>query len=634
MASFGGEGAEISPEDRVQWAALSPVRGQVLEVFLPETDTHDPPFAWAAFLIGRVSTRLDGSIVLECRHLGAEDTPYSQVLDGQFNDARRHIHLCLTRPCLMTEEKDDADTSFMHVTRIRLWSWDRFISVQEYVAASSLDAGVDWLKATEAVMPSTPGRRSRNPPKEKEKPTGRKKETKKPKAKEGPRKREHAAEEEEPETSGKGGKPKKKEEEKATREELRSRLKAVRERLQDPGTIRVEDGYSPGTPVAEDVSSGSEDEGSSCAPEKRLTTGANLGEGAGALAKAVARKGHPRSSHRHHRDALPLEDTKDSTLKGLSGQLLKQALAAKTQRAAEKKRKKKKQSKKTDMENLTAALAKVFGRTPEGEQKEKKGKKKTSKKKRKLQDGTIVSCSSNSSSYSDEVSEAVSSDEDLEAPLRKKSRDHPGSVLRMLVSHIQEQLDQSALTELGHPSSTMTSGVKVMTYFNLHVKSSYPHQLREMRELHHLAACLDLVRKGDLARAADGLAARFIAIHQSLVDGSWQMAKHLELFPLEEASAAGAAALLATRKHARLISKVQGPPPSTWTPSAGRGRGGKGRSDWNSGDGRGDYKGENKGKGKGKKGGRGKWDQRPGWEASRTKEWEKNKEKTEEKPKG
>ena len=112
------------------------------------------------------------------------------------------------------------------------------------------------------------------------------------------------------------------------------------------------------------------------------------------------------------------------------------------------------------------------------------------------------------------------------------------------------------------------------------------------------------------------------------------MAKHLELFPLEEASAAGAAALLATRKHARLISKVQGPPPSAWTPSAGRGRGGKGRSDWNSGDGRGDYKGENKGKGKGKKGGRGKWDQRPGWEASRTKEWEKNKEKTEEKPKG
>ena len=60
---------------------------------------------------------------------------------------------------------------------------------------------------------------------------------------------------------------------------------------------------------------------------------------------------------------------------------MKQALAAKTQRAAEKKRKKKKQSKKTDMENLTAALAKVFGRTPEGEQKEKKGKKKTSKKK-------------------------------------------------------------------------------------------------------------------------------------------------------------------------------------------------------------------------------------------------------------
>ena len=257
------KGAEISPEDRVQWAALSPVRGQVLEVFLPETDTHDPPFAWAAFLIGRVSTRLDGSIVLECRHLGAEDTPYSQVLDGQFNDARRRIHLCLTRPCLMTEEKDDADTPFMHVTRIRLWSWDRFISVQEYVAASSLDAGcrlVESDRSSDAKHTWAPlqksSQRERETYWEKERDQDTKGERGAQKARACRRRR------------GAGDiwqrrKAKKKEEEKATREELRSRLKAVRERLQDPGTIRVEDGYSPGTPVAEDVSSGSEDEGSS-----------------------------------------------------------------------------------------------------------------------------------------------------------------------------------------------------------------------------------------------------------------------------------------------------------------------------------------------------------------------------------
>ena len=116
----------------------------------------------------------------------------------------------------------------------------------------------------------------------------------------------------------------------------------------------------------------------------------------------------------------------------------------------------------------------------------------------------------------------------MEAPLRKKSRDVPGSVLRLLIAHVMEQMDhQGSLVEVGPDHQSVTSGVKVMSYLNLFVKASYPHHLRELRELHHLASVIDLLRAGDLGRAADGLAARFIAVHQSVVDGGWSTARHL-----------------------------------------------------------------------------------------------------------
>lgn len=105
-------------------------------------------------------------------------------------------------------------------------------------------------------------------------------------------------------------------------------------------------------------------------------------------------------------------------------------------------------------------------------------------------DGTIRSCSDSSSTSSTEEVEKEASDSDLEAPLKKRSRDKPGSVLALLVGHVREQLEQASLTELPGGEQLVTGGVKLATYFALHVKPVYPGHLRQPREMHSLAATM------------------------------------------------------------------------------------------------------------------------------------------------
>ena len=130
------------------------------------------------------------------------------------------------------------------------------------------------------------------------------------------------------------------------------------------------------------------------------------------------------------------------------------------------------------------------------------------------------------------------------------------------------------------------------------------------------------------------MAARYMAIHQSLVDASWSTARHMELHPMEDSSAAGHATVLATRKHARLVSKAVGALPLSGASGiAGKGRAGRGKGEWSYGDNRDEGKGNAKGRGKGKKG-KGKWGGNQGvsWEKTQ-RDWEKNKDKAEDKPK-
>eukprot|EP00435_Cladocopium_sp_Y103_P017321 s2074_g4.t1 len=316
-------------------------------------------------------------------------------------------------------------------------------------------------------------------------------------------------------------------------------------------------------------------------------------------------------------DAPP---TKDISTKSLSGQLTRKAV----QVAREQKKRSKKSKGKKSGQEVMKVLAKMLTKSSQSKESSEKKDKKRKKRKRKIQDdGTIRSCSSSSGDSSSEGAEDDESETDLEAPIKKRSRDKPGSVLAMLVGHVREQLEQASLTELPEGEQLVTGGVKLSTYFALQIKPAHPTHLRELREMHSLAATIDLLRRGDVARVGDSLAARFMALHQAILDNNWNTAKYMELHTMDEASAGSAAIVLASRKHSRLVDRVQGKGGGSWS-SWGWTSKGRGKGNWRS-----TYetpqKGEKgKGKEKGKKG-KGKNQSGPSWD-EKTAEWGKSKE--------
>lgn len=141
--------------------------------------------------------------------------------------------------------------------------------------------------------------------------------------------------------------------------------------------------------------------------------------------------------------------------------------------------------------------------------------------------------------------------------------------------------------------------------------------------MHHLSSCMDALREGALDHVGDLLAARFISLHQSLLDGNWTAARQLELLPLEETSAAGPQLVLQARKQAKLALKVS-QPEQWYSPGASKGCGGRGKgSGWS------EWPQETKGKSK--KGGRGKGKGR-GWWGQQSESHEPDPSKKKEKP--
>eukprot|EP00435_Cladocopium_sp_Y103_P075243 s43_g55.t1 len=116
---------------------------------------------------------------------------------------------------------------------------------------------------------------------------------------------------------------------------------------------------------------------------------------------------------------------------------------------------------------------------------------------------------------------------------------------------------------------------------------------------------MDLLRRGDLSHLGDLLAGRFISLHQASLDGSWTAARHLEVLPLEEGSAASTPVVLAARRHARTAAKALGLDSGGAWKGGAKGRGNKGKNsnwgdhDWTPSNNKGKNKGQ-KGKGKGK----------------------------------
>ena len=313
--------------------------------------------------------------------------------------------------------------------------------------------------------------------------------------------------------------------------------------------------------------------------------------------------------------------TRGGTMSGLQRQLVLRA----AENANQKARKKKEESKKEASKNPGQKLLKILTEAvrPKKDRKAEKRKKKKKEKKAKRRqlgvkpdpDGSSSDPSGNSPTPSsgdgsDKESTSTSSSEKkdkYEPPLKKRSKKHPGSVLKLLVEHARTQLDQTAKVSVDQGTlQDPTQGVRLASYFNIVVKPQIQGAQAANREMHFLSNGMDMLRAGQLDSLGDLMASRFIAVHQSTIDGGWHAARHLELLPYEEVSAAGTAVVLEARKHAQTTAKALNTDPSGWK-GAYKGRGGRGK-----GGGQEDWQYE--GKGKSRKGDKGKGKNKNWWQ--------------------
>ncbi len=367
-----------------------------------------------------------------------------------------------------------------------------------------------------------------------------------------------------PQPRGAGGVPARRDH---GREALRSRLHQLKERLIGDRRESREDVIE--VMESEDGLDPSED--SDYAVEKKvrktaLRTGSNL---------------NPAESRLALRDLDEPEDSKDS--------ISRRSLRVKKEQGV-----KKKVPSRKSRRRRTSLLAVAEQREEESRKKRasiqrKKGKSRSSgakalvdlltgkRKKGKTRGGGSSPSSSGSSEDGDTEDEESSSESEVTAPLKKRSLKHPGSILKMLVSHAREALDQSAVVEMDS-GSAVTGGMKMATYFNLLVRPNFNQGSRDLKEMHLLAICIDQLRSGQLKPLADSLSARFVALHCAAVEGSWTAAKHLELHPLEPVQSAPTEVLLRARKHAKLIQKSHGTDEGSY-----RSKGGGSWSSWNPG---------------------------------------------------
>ena len=590
------EGEEFTLDLPARWGRLQPVRGEVVEVHLASTNHASASPLWAGFLIMETIQDSMGAFASRGKFLGVNDSALSKEFSNKFNRRTSWLHFCRARPCFEFEEE-----YALHVTRARWWTLGAFET--EYMTSQVRRqarkwAGIDKEKdlGVPAEIPRPlgalpkSGARPLDAPNDNEYEPSLLEEVRPP----GLELPEPGEEEKLPDATG---------DEK--RRALKERLHHVREKLA-PGAGQPL--LPPGPPIPPagigDVPMPGLSE--RLQRTQKMHTGSGLPSGLMPL------------------QAVPPAGTKGGTMKlgrGPGRDLVVQAMNTMSQKEKLKRKKKKKKDKGR---RVAEAFRDMFRGKKKKKKKKKqgaggpgqppssssssastrstrKGPKKNKKRKVMTQaDGTILSYSASSSSDSDDQESSTSTD--LEAPLKKKSQRHPGSILALLVNHVKMQLNQGSVLDLDPSTDSVTQGVKVTTYFSLHVRSQFPQAMREMRELYSLARIIDTLRTGDVGVASDQLAARFIALHQSLLDGGWATARHMELCPLEESNAATPSMVLASRRHSKLYQKMQGFEGSG-SYGQGRGRGGRQWSSWGAettrGEGNGKGKGKNpKGKGK------------------------------------
>lgn len=604
-------GAEINLGD-AEWSTLTPGAGQVLEVDLRRvTGLGIDHECWAAFYVKTSFLAEDGSLTVAVDYVACEEEAGRIAVSQRFGTFGGFFHFCPVDPCPRIVKRE---AGTLHAQRIRLWNYDRFQSC-DYLDAESRKLLESLVAGTPVVVEpakAEPPKKSKVPPKSTAKADAApKRSAKKPRVPAGPPVPAP--------TTPSGNRPITDD----MRDRLRRRLIGVKRgvRVGADGPDPPDDPGSEEPDADGELSSdGSWSQVTGCAPEERqrLDDGVRVGS----KKKPTGGRTNP---------PLALEDTRGTFSKDWSRQLALQAV----QQAQRRRRARTKHKKgKSGAEKLASAFLQLLDPSQGKSQSRKGGQGRKAKRGRKrrvtLPDGTIESLTESSSESRSRTPRRKDSmsESDNEAPLRKRNLENPGSVLTMLTDHVKEALDQGATTGVPSTTNSVLSGVKVMTYFMLHIKPSFPSHQRELRELHHIAGCLDTLRRGDIATTGDALAARFVAIHQSMLDANWHTARHLELFPMDDSLAAASSVVLAARRRSRLVAKAQGFTASSgWTPK-GRGRGGQGS--WQT---PGDYSASKGDKGKGKKGkGKGKGrGYTADWQKGDNNEWKDSKEKPPEK---
>ena len=366
------------------------------------------------------------------------------------------------------------------------------------------------------------------------------------------------------------------------------------------------------------------------APEQRDGVG-NGGERSGDFKAAEGALG--RAKTRASREPIPVEPIEDEgeATKGTTMSSLKKVQTEKKDRpprgvlselvnkAAKRPKEKKEERKESKSTKTAMALVQTLARGLGVKKLPKKASGELRKRKKSRggadpEESSEGKRSKSSLTKSSESGSENTSGEDIEKvemekatpPLERMSQKKKGSVLRLFVQHMRESLQNLDEGEMVEPESVV-GGVSAIKYWHLIVKPQMTGRMKEAREVYCLLQALDLLRGGHLDQMGDLLAARIMAIHQSVSDGgSWRAAKHLEIKPLETTSASKTSVVLQARKFAKIADRAQGIQPMRWSPY---GKGGRAWHDeeYGGADGRGKGK-RKKGKGKGKaKGGAKDW---------------------------
>ena len=538
---------------------------------------------------------------------GQRFVEFEKVAEETYREEQVLVHLCLQEPCAETELREEV----IHTSQVKFWMAEAYAS--DYVRAKGRKIIQDYLKSIKKGPPktkATPKETASKPPR-----GGRTPKTKPPKKDEqkapSGRKQKEAIDES-------GG------DEEAKRLRLRERLAEVKEGWKEHGGRR--DGGRPPR------------ESSSAVAKTPLTAGISM------PMKMTGRGAYSGQLALRDTDTPFLSET---NLKKLSAgeALLAQAAQAAKSRAD---RKKKDGRKKRGGKEIVKLFSSLLGLSKKKEKK-KKGKKEKKRKRGRggydpegngqdpdpdddeEEESEEEDLEGSAEESSDPEDSSKESEDSLEAPLRKKALKSPGKVMEMLIKQAAMHLDQAAVLE-GNEAPSVVGGVRIGSYFSLMIKPYHPNSHPMVRELYSLAQVIDSLRAGNLPQAADGLAGRFIAVHQALEDGHWGAASGLEVYPLESASSASATVLLQAQRHRKLVAKAQG----TYYQPKGKGYnyGGKGnQQNWYQDrypKGKGDQgKGKEKGRGQRQK----QWNQWSNWKKSEgggNNQWKDNKD---EKPK-